>query len=67
MVNRLAIVGGSIVTRDEVIENGVALCEDSYIKAVGSSGAIEPEPGSRIIDIRASWKYSKYFTLLTWP
>jgi N-acetylglucosamine-6-phosphate deacetylase len=52
MVNRLAIVGGSIVTRDEVIENGVALCEDSYIKAVGSSGAIEPEPGSRIIDAR---------------
>ena len=52
MINRLAIVGGSIVTRDEVIENGVALCEDSYIKAVGSSGAIEPEPGSRIIDAR---------------
>ena len=52
MINRIAIVGGSIVTRDEVIENGVALCEDSYIKAVGSSGAIEPEPGSRIIDAR---------------
>jgi N-acetylglucosamine-6-phosphate deacetylase len=52
MISRLAIVGGSIVTPDEVIENGVALCEDSYIKAVGSSSSIEPEPGSRIIDAR---------------
>ncbi|MBO0861594.1 MAG: N-acetylglucosamine-6-phosphate deacetylase [Chloracidobacterium sp.] len=52
MINRLAIVGGNIVTRDEVIENGVALCEDSYIKAVGTSDAVEPEPGSQIIDAR---------------
>jgi N-acetylglucosamine-6-phosphate deacetylase len=52
MISRLAIVGGAIVTPEEVIENGVALCEDSYIKAIGSSGAIEPEPGSRIIDAR---------------
>jgi N-acetylglucosamine-6-phosphate deacetylase len=52
MISRLAVVGGNIVTPDEVIENGVVLCEDSYIKAVGSSGAIEPEPGSRIIDAR---------------
>ncbi|MBO0725068.1 MAG: N-acetylglucosamine-6-phosphate deacetylase [Blastocatellia bacterium] len=52
MISRLAIVGGNIVTRDEVIENGVALCEDSYIKAVGSSGTVEPEPGSQIIDAR---------------
>jgi N-acetylglucosamine-6-phosphate deacetylase len=52
MISRLAIVGGVIVTPEEVIENGVALCEDSYIKAIGSSGAIEPEPGSRIIDAR---------------
>jgi N-acetylglucosamine-6-phosphate deacetylase len=52
MINRLAVVGGNVVTTDEVIENGVVLCEDSYIKAVGSSVAIEPEPGSRIIDVR---------------
>jgi N-acetylglucosamine-6-phosphate deacetylase len=55
MISRLAVVGGSIVTPDEVIENGVVLCEDSYIKAVGPSGpsgGIEPEPGSRIIDAR---------------
>jgi N-acetylglucosamine-6-phosphate deacetylase len=52
MISRLAIVGGDIVTADEVIEHGVVLCEDSYIKAVGASGAIEPEPGSRIIDAR---------------
>jgi N-acetylglucosamine-6-phosphate deacetylase len=52
MISRLAIVGGNVVTSDEVIENGVVLCEDSYIKAVGSSSAIEPEPGSRLIDAR---------------
>ncbi|HEY7182428.1 MAG TPA: N-acetylglucosamine-6-phosphate deacetylase [Blastocatellia bacterium] len=52
MISRLAIVGGNVVTRDEVIENGVALCEDSYIKAVGPSGTVEPEPGSHIIDAR---------------
>lgn len=55
MISRLAVVGGSIVTPDEVIENGVVLCEDIYIKAVGPSGpsgGIEPEPGSRIIDAR---------------
>ncbi|HEX5081363.1 MAG TPA: N-acetylglucosamine-6-phosphate deacetylase [Blastocatellia bacterium] len=52
MISRLSVVGGNIVTPDEVIENGVVLCEDSYIKAVGSSCAIEPEPGSRIIDAR---------------
>lgn len=50
MANRLAIVGGSIVTPKEVIENGVALCEDGRIKAIGSSSEIEAEPGSQIID-----------------
>jgi N-acetylglucosamine-6-phosphate deacetylase len=52
MISRLSVVGGNVVTPDEVIENGVVLCEDSYIKAVGSACAIEPEPGSRIIDAR---------------
>src|SRR5262245_7726603 len=52
MINRLAIVGGSVVTRHKVIENGVSVFADSYIKPGGSSGAIEPEPGSQIIDAR---------------
>jgi N-acetylglucosamine-6-phosphate deacetylase len=50
MSDRLAIKGGAVVTANEVIENGVVLCEDGRIKAVGSADAIEPEPGSRIID-----------------
>jgi N-acetylglucosamine-6-phosphate deacetylase len=50
MSNRLAITGGAVVTPNKIIENGVALCEDGRIKAVGSSNEIEPEPGSRIID-----------------
>ncbi|MGH9940400.1 MAG: N-acetylglucosamine-6-phosphate deacetylase [Blastocatellia bacterium] len=50
MSNRLAIIGGNVVTPNEVIENGVVLCEDGRIKAVGSSSAIEPEPGSQIVN-----------------
>ncbi|MGH9754956.1 MAG: N-acetylglucosamine-6-phosphate deacetylase [Blastocatellia bacterium] len=50
MSNRLAIIGGAVVTPNKIIENGVALCEDGRIKAVGSSSEIEPESGSRIID-----------------
>ena len=50
MSNRLAIIGGNVVTPNEIVENGVALCEDGRIKAVGSSSEIEPEPGSRIIN-----------------
>jgi len=43
MSDRLAITGGMIVTPKDVIENGVVLCEDGRIKAVGSSSEIEPE------------------------
>ncbi|HKE05127.1 MAG TPA: N-acetylglucosamine-6-phosphate deacetylase [Blastocatellia bacterium] len=50
MSDRLAITGGMVITPNEVIENGVVLCEDGRIKAVGASGVIEPEPGSQIIN-----------------
>src|SRR5262244_991841 len=50
MSDRLAITGGRIVTPKDVIENGVVLCEDGRIKAVGSMNAIEPELGSQIIN-----------------
>lgn len=50
MSNRLAITGGAVVTPHEVIENGVVLCEDGRVKAVGSSNEIGPEPGSQIIN-----------------
>src|SRR5262244_1810029 len=50
MSDRLAITGGMIVTPIDVIDNGVVLCEGGRIKAVGSAGEIEPEPGSQIIN-----------------
>lgn len=50
MANRLAIVGGKVVTTQSVIENGVVLCEDGKIKFVGSGKNASPEPNSRIVD-----------------
>jgi len=50
MTNRLAIVGGRVVTPQAVIENGLVLCEDGKIQFAGSSNAASPEPGSQIID-----------------
>ncbi len=50
MSNRLAIVGGAVVTPSEVIERGVVLCEDGRIAFAGSSREAEPEPDSRVID-----------------
>ena len=52
MANRLAIVGGTIVTPENAIESGVVLCEDGKIKSAGSSDEVEPESDSRIIDGR---------------
>jgi len=50
MSDRLAITGGMIITPKDVIENGVVLCEDGRIKAVGSSSEINPESSSQIIN-----------------
>ncbi len=50
MSNRLAIIGGAVVIPNEVIENGVVLCEDGRIKAVGEATDLQPEPDSRIIN-----------------
>ncbi len=52
MANRLAIVGGAVVTPNAIIENGVALCEDAKISFVGSSKDAEPEPNSLIVNAR---------------
>jgi N-acetylglucosamine-6-phosphate deacetylase len=49
MTTRLAITGGAVVTPDEVIENGVVLCEDGRIKFAGASKDAAPEPNSEII------------------
>lgn len=50
MTNRLAIIGGKVVTPLAIIENGVVLCEDGKIKFVGSASVAQPEPGSQIVD-----------------
>src|SRR5262245_32270631 len=50
MSNRLAITGGTVVTPTRIFENGVVLCEDGRIKAVGALGEIDAETGSQIIN-----------------
>ena len=50
MADRLAIVGGKVVTPSAVIENGIVLCEDGKITFVGSGKEAAPESGSQIVD-----------------
>ncbi len=50
MTERLAVIGGAVVTPSEVIERGVVLCEDGRIVMVGPKEGGSPEPGSRIVD-----------------
>ncbi len=52
MADRLAIVAGKVVTKSEVIEDGVVLSENGRIKFVGASSAAQPEPNSQIIDAK---------------
>jgi N-acetylglucosamine-6-phosphate deacetylase len=47
---RLAIVGGTVVTRDAAIEDGAVLVEDGHITFVGRARDVEPEPASEIIE-----------------
>jgi N-acetylglucosamine-6-phosphate deacetylase len=50
MNNRLAIVGGAVVTPQIVITPGLVLCESGRIRFVGSTSEAEPDEGSQIID-----------------
>ncbi len=50
--NRLALVGGTVVTRDAKIEGGIVLVEDGRIAFVGEGSQADPEPGSTIVDAR---------------
>jgi N-acetylglucosamine-6-phosphate deacetylase len=50
MSNRLAIVGGTVVTPSEAIINGTVLCEDGRISYVGRPEGVAPEPDSLIIE-----------------
>jgi len=47
---KLAIVGGTVVTTDSLIENGIVLCEDGRIISVGSTIDAQPAPNSTIIE-----------------
>jgi N-acetylglucosamine-6-phosphate deacetylase len=48
--NRLAIVGGTVVTPSGAIEDGVVLAEDGRIAFVGPRSDGQPEPGSTVVD-----------------
>jgi N-acetylglucosamine-6-phosphate deacetylase len=50
--NRLALVGGTVVTRDARIEDGIVLVEDGRIVFVGDGRSADPEPGSWVVDAR---------------
>ena len=50
MAERLAVMGGTVVTPERAIEGGAVLCEDGKITYAGPAAAISPEPGSRIVD-----------------
>jgi N-acetylglucosamine-6-phosphate deacetylase len=49
MSQRLAIVGGTVVTPWETIDGGGVLCEDGRIRKVGRPSELSPEPGSTIV------------------
>ncbi|HKQ51508.1 MAG TPA: N-acetylglucosamine-6-phosphate deacetylase, partial [Pyrinomonadaceae bacterium] len=49
-ITRLAVVGGTVVARDHVVEDGAVLVEDGHISFVGRARDVEPEPGSEMID-----------------
>ncbi|MFN7928024.1 MAG: N-acetylglucosamine-6-phosphate deacetylase [Blastocatellia bacterium] len=48
MTSRIAIIGGTVVTPQELIAGGTVLSEDGKLTYVGT--AIAPEPNSRIVD-----------------
>lgn len=50
MANRLAIIGGRVVTPAAIYENGLVLCEDGRIRFAGSSLDAAPDLASRIVD-----------------
>jgi N-acetylglucosamine-6-phosphate deacetylase len=48
--HKLAIVGGTVVTRDDAIDDGIILIEDGSVAFVGHARDVEPEPDSEIIN-----------------
>ena len=50
MKHKLAITGGTIITENQQIEQGILLCEDGKIKFIGDASQVFPEPDSTIIN-----------------
>ncbi|NOT60649.1 MAG: N-acetylglucosamine-6-phosphate deacetylase [Acidobacteria bacterium] len=50
MSQRLAITGGTVVTPEAAITNGIVLCEDGRISFVSSASEAAPDENSQIID-----------------
>ena len=50
MTSRLAITGGTVITPEAAIPNGIVCCEDGRIRFVGSTNDAEPDSNSQIID-----------------
>ncbi len=50
MTSRLAITGGTVVTPEAAIFNGIVLCEDGRISFVGSANEAGPDENSQIVD-----------------
>jgi N-acetylglucosamine-6-phosphate deacetylase len=50
MNNRLAIIGGAVVTPQIIITPGLVLCEAGRIRFIGSASEAQPDEGSQIID-----------------
>jgi N-acetylglucosamine-6-phosphate deacetylase len=48
--DRLALVGGTVVTREAAIDDGIVLVEDGRIVFVGSRRDADPEPSSAVVD-----------------
>lgn len=50
MSDRMAIAGAMVVAPNEVIDNGLVLCEGGQIVYAGSGDGVQPEPDSLIIE-----------------
>ena len=50
MTKRLAITGGTVITPEAEIFNGIVLCKEGRISFVGSANDAAPDENSQIID-----------------
>ncbi|MBA3439584.1 MAG: amidohydrolase family protein, partial [Pyrinomonadaceae bacterium] len=53
--HKLAVIGGTVVTPERAIENGLVLAEDGRITYAGPSEDSEPQPGATIIEAHSNF------------